>query len=159
MFKLEDTKGWGLTKWWPSDCLRITFSHICNSSAKPLAHQLLIFKLFSGNLETLLYPSQKPPETHPKSVTSLFSKTNLLTQWVVVTQNFRGNSQWKWVFLCFLFVITNKATSYLSSAFLGSALSKDANMGWNIFKRPNVRTVCCHREKAAKENMKALPTN
>lgn len=78
MFKLEDTKGWGLTKWWPSDCLRITFSHICNSSAKPLAHQLLIFKLFSGNLETLLYPSQKPPETHPKSVTSLFSKTNLL---------------------------------------------------------------------------------
>lgn len=54
-------------------------------------------------------------------------------------------------FFFFTFVITNKAKSYLISILLGSVLLKDANMGWNIFKRLIVRTVHCRREKAAKK--------
>lgn len=40
----------------------------------PLAHQLVIIEQFSGNQETLLYPSLKTPKSHPKLVASLFSK-------------------------------------------------------------------------------------
>lgn len=54
------------------------------------------------------------------------------------------------------FVIISKAQSYLISVFLGSDLSKDANVGWNIFKRLSVRTVHCHREKAAKKKTRRL---
>lgn len=66
-----------------------------------------------------------------------------------------------WVF-CFCFCLSLPIKQHLTLAVHFSALPflwMLTNMGWNILKRLSVRTVYCHREKAAKENMKALPTN
>lgn len=48
------------------------------------------------------------------------------------------------------FVLTNKEKSYLISVFLSSAPSKDANMGWKIFKRLSMKTVLAIGRKQRK---------
>lgn len=105
LFKLEDLGL--LTKWWTNYCLGIKFSHIFNSSAKPLAHQLMIFKWFSGNLRTLLYPSQKA-SWESSQICNQFILKNEFAYTISGCGSFRGNSKRKSLSMvccccCFLF--------------------------------------------------------